>query len=162
MGQVYQATDTKLNRQVALKVLPESLRHDPQACRRFEREARSAAALDHPFICKIYEVLDADGDSCIAMEYVVGETVQARLERGALTPQEALLISKEVAEALEEAHRHQIVHRDIKPANIMLTSHGHVKVMDFGLAKRFSGDDSSDTVISDRLTATNTWVGTPA
>ncbi len=110
MGEVFLAEDTQLGRKVALKFLPELLEHDPQARDRFQREARSAAALDHPFICKIYEVAEADGRPCIAMEYVVGETLQVRVEREPLRLREVILIGTEVAEALEEAHKHQIVH----------------------------------------------------
>ena len=161
MGEVFLADDTQLDRKVALKFLPEALERDPQARERFQREAKSAAALDHPFICKIYEVTETDGRPCIAMEYVVGETLQARLEREGLKLREVVAIGTEVAEALEEAHRRGIVHRDLKPANIMLTG-GHVKVMDFGLAKQVGAGPSGSDASSAQLTQSGMWVGTPA
>ena len=161
MGEVFLADDTQLERKVALKFLPEALERDPQARERFQREAKSAAALDHPFICKIYEVTEADGRPCIAMEYVVGETLEARLERGRLKLREVVALGTEVAEALEEAHGHRIVHRDLKPANIMLTG-GHVKVMDFGLAKRLGDGEAGSDASSGGLTQSGMWVGTPA
>ena len=161
MGEVFLADDTQLERKVALKFLPEALERDPQARERFQREAKSAAALDHPFICKIYEVTEADGRPCIAMEYVVGETLEARVERGRLKLREVVAIGTEVAEALEEAHGHRIVHRDLKPANIMLTG-GHVKVMDFGLAKRLGDGQAGSDASSGGLTQSGMWVGTPA
>ena len=162
MGEVFLAEDTALDRKVALKFLAEALESDPQARERFQREARSAAALDHPFICKIYEVTETDARLCIAMEYVIGETLQMRMEREALPVRRIVEIATEVAEALEEAHKHRIVHRDLKPANVMLTEQGHVKVMDFGLAKHFGGGPSDSDASSDRVTQSGVWVGTPA
>ncbi len=136
MGEVFLAHDTSLDRKVALKFLPEEMQQDSTARKRFLREARSAAALDHPFICHIHEVGEAEGKSFISMEYVQGETLKDKLAAGPLPLKDALEKSTEVAEALEEAHKQGIVHRDLKPSNIMLTPQGHVKVMDFGLAKR--------------------------
>jgi serine/threonine protein kinase len=136
MGEVFLADDTSLHRKVALKFLPPALQQDAAARKRFLREAHSAAALDHPFICHINEVADAGGRDVIVMEYVEGQSLKDRLEQGALSPGEALPIAIEVAEALETAHSKGIVHRDIKPGNIMLTRTGHAKVMDFGLAKQ--------------------------
>jgi len=136
MGEVFLAEDTSLHRQVALKFLPSEMQQDATAHKRFIREARSAAALDHPYICHINEVAESDGQDFIAMEYVDGRSLKDRLEQGPLPPEDALPIAIEVVEALEAAHDKGIIHRDIKPANIMLTKTGHAKVMDFGLAKQ--------------------------
>ncbi|NPV82540.1 MAG: protein kinase [Candidatus Aminicenantes bacterium] len=136
MGQVYLARDTILERRVALKFLSDELEKDPHFRERFLREAKSAAALDHPFICKIYETGEHEGRAFIAMEYIEGETLKDRMEREPIQLRDVVRIALEVAEALENAHKAGIVHRDLKPANIMLTSQGHIKVMDFGLAKR--------------------------
>ena len=139
MGEVYRATDSVLKRDVALKFLPESMAQDETARKRFLREARSAAALDHPYICQIHEIGEVDGVGFIAMEYVSGQTLKEKLAEGLLPIPECLRIGSEIAEALDLAQQKGIVHRDLKPANIMLTSGGHVKLMDFGLAKRASG-----------------------
>jgi len=136
MGEVYLAKDAILDRKVALKFLPDELEGDSRTRDRFIREAKSAAALDHPFICKIYETGEWRGKAFIAMEYIEGHTLQNRIEQESLGLKNAIRISLEIAEALENAHRAGIVHRDLKPANIMITSQGHTKVMDFGLAKR--------------------------
>ncbi len=138
MGEVYLALDVSLDRKVALKFLSDELRRDPAARERLIQEARSAAMLDHPFICKIYEVAEAEGEPYIAMEYVEGKSLSARLLEGPLPLGEAIRVVIEAAEALEIAHERQIVHRDLKPGNIMLTRGGHLKVMDFGLAKRLA------------------------
>jgi len=136
MGEVYLARDAKLDRKVALKFLPDELETDPRTRERFIREAKSAAALDHPFICKIYETGEYRGKAYIAMEYLEGKTLRDEMEQKPVTAKEAIQISLEIAEALENAHKAGIVHRDLKPANIMITSQRHTKVMDFGLAKR--------------------------
>ncbi len=136
MGEVYLAQDTILDRKVAIKFLPEDLQNDPVARERFIREAKSAAALDHPFICKVYEAGEVDGKAYIVMEFLEGENLKDRMERGPLVLPESLNIALEIAEALEKAHKNEIVHRDLKPANIMLTPQGRVKVLDFGLAKK--------------------------
>lgn len=136
MGEVYLARDSILDRKVALKFLPDELESDPRTRDRFLREAKSAAALDHPFICKIYETGEWQGKAFIAMEYIEGSTLKDKLEEGTLPLREAIRVTLEIAEALENAHKAGIVHRDLKPANIMITSQGHTKVMDFGLAKR--------------------------
>ena len=141
MGEVYRATDTKLDRKVALKFLPDFLWENPTAKKRFLREAKSAAALDHPYICKIYEVGEAEGKDFISMEYVQGETLKDKLGDGPLALKEALQKATGTAEALEEAHEKGTVHRDLKPSNIMLTPQGHVKVMDFGLANQLVPDE---------------------
>jgi serine/threonine protein kinase len=162
MGQVFLAEDTELERHVALKFLPEALQEDPNAHKRFMREAKSAAALDHPFICNIHEVRRTDDEKdFIVMEFVEGQTLKDRLEDGPLPLPEVLKIGTEIAEALETAHEAGIIHRDLKPANIMLTHVGHAKVMDFGLAKRLS-DDSGDEDITSALTGKGTTLGTLA
>ena len=126
MGEVFLAEDRQLSRKVAIKFLNELLESDLTARERLHREARSAAALDHPYICKIHEIAEVDGRTGIVMEHIPGETLQTRMQEGALSFQETLRIAGEVAEALEEAHKRHVVHRDLKPANIMLTEHGHV------------------------------------
>jgi serine/threonine protein kinase/tetratricopeptide (TPR) repeat protein len=136
MGEVYLARDSILDRNVALKFLPDELEGDARTRERFLREAKSAAALDHPFICKIYETGEWHGKAFIAMEYIEGKTLKDRIEEEPLLLRDAIRISLEIAEALEKAHKAGIVHRDLKPANIMITPQGHTKVMDFGLAKR--------------------------
>jgi len=136
MGEVYLARDTILDRKVALKFLPDELEGDARTRDRFVREAKSAAALDHPFICKIYEAGEWRGKSFIAMEFIEGQTLQERIEQERPDLKDSIRIALEIAEALENAHKAGIVHRDLKPANIMITSQGHTKVMDFGLAKR--------------------------
>ena len=164
MGEVFLAEDTSLHRKVALKFLPRALQQDPTAHKRFIREARSAAALDHPYICHINEVGESDGQDFIVMEYVEGQSLKDRLEQGPLPLEEALSIAIEVAEALEAAHGKGMVHRDIKPANIMLTQTVHAKVMDFGLAKQLvpsaGMETAAETVTG--LTSDGCTVGTLA
>ena len=136
MGQVYLATDDVLERQVAIKFLPEEMERDPSTRQRFLREAKSAAALDHPFICKVYETGESEEKSFISMEYVEGQTLDEKMKTEPFSLADTLRIALEITEALEKAHKRGIVHRDMKPANIMITPQGHAKVMDFGLAKR--------------------------
>ena len=149
MGEVYLAEDLKLARKVAIKFLAPALMADEEAKKRLLREARAAAALDHPNICTIHEVGDEAGRSFIVMQYIEGETLAARIERERLGLSEALAIAIQVAEALQEAHQHGIIHRDIKPQNLMLTARGQVKVLDFGLAKvvheRVEAPEEADT-----------------
>lgn len=153
MGVVYRARDTRLGRDVALKLLPPHMAADPVAVRRFLVEARAAASLDHPHVCALHEVgQGADGRLYIAMGYYGGTTLDRALENGPMPTEEALRIARSVADALGTAHDHGIVHRDVKPANILLTDAGEVKLLDFGLAKL--GDTA--------LTATGTQLGTPA
>src|SRR5215471_9016308 len=134
MGQVYKARDTRLNRPVAIKVLPPEFASRPDWKQRFEREAQTIASLNHPHICTVHDVGQQDGIDYLVMEYLEGQTLAQRLERGALPLDEALKIAIEIADALDKAHRQGIVHRDLKPANVMLAKSG-VKLLDFGLAK---------------------------
>ncbi len=137
MGIVYRATDTRLNRDVALKVLPAELTTDPDRRDRFIREARAASALEHPNIAVIHDVGDEDGVSFIAMELVRGDKLSDAISKGivARSPSRAIDIATQIAEALSRAHSQGVVHRDLKPANVMLTEDGNAKVIDFGLAK---------------------------
>jgi tetratricopeptide (TPR) repeat protein/predicted Ser/Thr protein kinase len=169
MGEVFLAEDSRLERRVAVKVLPESIQADHVARERLRREALAAAALDHPFICKVHEIGDANGRLFIVMEYVEGETLHAAARRGPMPIRDVLEIAHELAQALDTAHRRNIIHRDLKPANVMLTPQRHVKVMDFGLAKQLDvskasassgnghGSDAGTT-----LTDAGSRLGTPA
>lgn len=163
MGEVFLAEDANLERQVALKFLPEALQSDASALARLRREAKSAASLDHPYICKVYEVGESDdGRAFIAMEYVDGETLAERLEREPLSAKTSVRLAREIAEALGKAHEHGIVHRDLKPANVMLSRDGHVKVMDFGLAKRVDvGLTDSEAETIEGLSRRGRITGTP-
>src|ERR1051325_9534662 len=135
MGEVYRARDSKLNRDVALKVLPDAFASDADRLARFKREAQVLASLDHPNIGAIYGFEDADGVHALVLQLVEGPTLADRIARGPIPVDEALPIAKQIAEALEAAHEQGIIHRDLKPANIKLTPNGTVKVLDFGLAK---------------------------
>src|SRR5467141_3879572 len=160
MGEVYQAHDTKLGREVAIKVLPANFVNDPERLSRFQREARMLAALNHANIATIYGLDQCDGVTCLVMELVSGETLQDRVKAGPLGIEEALKIAVQIAEALEAAHEENIIHRDLKPANVKLTPEGKVKVLDFGLAKAFAGDAAdNDPSNSPTLSAAATMQG---
>jgi eukaryotic-like serine/threonine-protein kinase len=134
MGEVYRARDTRLDRTVAIKVLPQHLADTPEARQRFEREARAVSALNHPHICTLHDVGSQDGTEYLVMEYLEGETLAARLEKGPLPLEQVLKLGVEISDALDKAHRQGVIHRDLKPGNIMLTKSG-AKLLDFGLAK---------------------------
>ena len=146
MGVVYEAEDTKLRRTVALKFLPPGLTRDPQARARFVQEAQAAAALDHPNICSVFEIGEAEGATYIVMPCIKGRSLKQRIAAGPLSLEEALDIAGHVAEGLKEAHERGILHRDIKPANIMLTEKGRAMIMDFGLAKLTGSADMTRTL----------------
>lgn len=154
MGEVYLAEDTILGRKVALKFLPEIMQKDPVAQKRFLQEAKAAAGLDHPYICHIHEIGEAEGKQFIVMEYVAGENLMDLLQKGSLPLKQTLRIALEVAEALEVAHLQNIVHRDLKPANIMLNPQGHAKVMDFGLAKQVAPLEDAHSQVQTLTAAT--------
>src|SRR6202163_1320961 len=145
MGEVYQAHDTKLGRDVAIKVLPEAFAHDADRLSRFQREAKMLAQLNHTNIATIHGLEHSGDTHYLVMELVPGDTLQQRVKReGPVPVEEALAIAKQIAEALEAAHEKGIIHRDLKPANVKLTPEGKIKVLDFGLAKAFAGDASTE------------------
>src|SRR5712671_5156437 len=134
MGEVYRARDTRLDRTVAVKILPSHLSSDPTLRQRFEQEAKAISSLNHPHICALYDVGHQDGTEFLIMEYLEGETLAKLLEKGPVSLAQVLKCGVEIADALDKAHRQGIVHRDLKPGNVMLTKSG-VKLLDFGLAK---------------------------
>ena len=142
MGQVWQATDTQLNRQVALKILPDAFAEDPDRLARFKREAQILASLNHPNIAAIYGIEESEGTRALVLELVEGPTLADRISKGPIPLDEALPIAKQIAEALEAAHEAGVIHRDLKPANIKVREDGTVKVLDFGLAKVSTGSPS--------------------
>src|ERR1700745_3551927 len=166
LGEVYRARDTRLDRTVAVKVLPVHLSDKPEARERFEREAKAISSLNHPNICQLYDVGEQDGVSYLVMEFLEGETLSERLRKGPLPLDQLLRYGTEICEGWEKAHRSGVMHRDLKPGNIMLTKAG-AKLMDFGLAKpvkanRTPSSGLTQTVMSanDPLTAEGTVVGT--
>src|SRR6476661_5318044 len=164
MGEVYRARDPKLNREVAIKVLPEAVAHNPDRLARFEREARMAAALNHPNIVTLYSIEEAGGIRFLTMEHVEGQSLDRLVRSEGMPLARVLDVALSLAAALTAAHEKGIVHRDLKPANVMLTSDGWVKVLDFGLAKRSAGDvmeaEATTKVSTSPLTAAETVVGT--
>jgi Tol biopolymer transport system component len=168
MGQVFRARDTKLDRDVAIKVLPEAFAHDADRLARFTREAKTLASLNHPNIAGIYGLEESGGVSALVMELVEGDDLSQRIAKGAIPIDEALPIAKQIVEALEAAHEQGIIHRDLKPANIKLRADGTVKVLDFGLAKAMepigsaSNVSQSPTVISPAMTHAGIILGTAA
>ena len=160
MGEVYRATDTKLGREIAIKTLPAALASDTDRLARFEREAKLLAALNHAHIASVYSLDEHEGVQYLAMELVEGETLEEELKQGALPTEDALRLALQIAEALEAAHEKGVVHRDLKPANVMVTRDGVVKVLDFGLAKAFSGNPSEASPLrSPALSAAMTQQG---
>src|SRR5467141_917651 len=167
MGEVYQAHDSKLGRDVAIKVLPEAVAHDTERLSRFQREAKMLASLNHPNIATIHGLEQSGGTSYLVMELVSGETLAERVKAGPLGIEEALKIAIQIAEALEAAHEKSIIHRDLKPANVKVTPEGKVKVLDFGLAKAFevdaaTDDPSNSPTLSAAATMEGTILGTAA
>src|SRR5213593_4050678 len=173
MGEVYRAKDTKLDREVAIKVLPELFVSDPERVARFQREAKTLASLNHPHIGGIYGLEDASGVHALVLELVEGPTLADRIAQGPIPVDEALAIAKQIAEALEAAHEQGIIHRDLKPANIKVRDDGAVKVLDFGLAKLNEPNVSnapnapnafslSPTITSPMMTGVGVLLGTAA
>src|SRR6516165_1262250 len=146
MGEVYRARDTKLKREVAIKILPEEFSRDRVRVSRFQREAEVLASLNHPNIAAIYDLAEASGTRFLVLELVEGETLADQIGRGPIPVREALKVAIQICEALEAAHERGIVHRDLKPANVKLTADGKVKVLDFGLAKAMESTPASATL----------------
>jgi eukaryotic-like serine/threonine-protein kinase len=164
MGEVYKARDTRLDRTVAIKILPAELAANTELRQRLEREARSISKLSHPHICTLYDTGLQDGNYFFLMEYLEGETLAQCLQRGPLSVSHVIQYATEIAGALDNAHRHGIIHRDLKPGNIMLTKSG-TKLLDFGLARLKSGSVPATVTLTEmaterRLTAAGTLVGT--
>jgi serine/threonine protein kinase len=167
MGVVYKAHDTRLDREVAIKVLPEALAADRERRARFEREARLLAALNHPNIAAIYGLEEAEGKPYLVLELAGGLTLAERLHEGPLPVDETLDICRQIAEGLEAAHEKGIIHRDLKPANIKITPDGKVKILDFGLAKAFQGETapahtSKSSTLTEQMTRVGVILGTAA
>ena len=161
MGEVYRATDSRLKRSVAIKILPDEVARDPERLARFEREAQVLASLNHPHIGAIYGVEESGGSRCLVLELVEGETLASRIDQGALDVQEAVRLALQIAEGLEAAHDKGIVHRDLKPANVMIGAEGSAKVLDFGLAKALEEETpgGGSASLSPTMTAAATRLG---
>ena len=167
MGEVYQAKDQKLGRDVAIKVLPEEFAKDADRVARFQREAKLLASLNHPNIAAIYGLEESGGTNFLVLELVEGETLADRIKRGPIPVEESLKLALQIAEALEAAHEKGVIHRDLKPANIKVTPDGKVKVLDFGLAKAFAGEQeelnlSNSPTLSNAATQQGVILGTAA
>ncbi len=167
MGEVYQAKDLKLSRDVAIKVLPEEFAKDTDRVARFQREAKLLASLNHPNIATIHGLEEAGGARFLVMELVEGETLEDQIKKGPIPVEESLKLALQIAEALEAAHEKGVIHRDLKPANIKVTPDGKVKVLDFGLAKAFAGEQvapnlSNSPTLSDMATMQGVILGTAA
>ena len=160
MGEVYRARDTKLGRDVAVKVLPEELSADSDRLARLEREAHLLAALNHPNIATIHALEEDQGARFLVLELVKGESLEQRLAAGPLPVEQALELNKQIAEALEAAHGEGIIHRDLKPANVVITPDGRVKVLDFGIAKTVDAGATDVGTLATNLTVAGTLVGT--
>jgi eukaryotic-like serine/threonine-protein kinase len=166
MGEVYRAQDTQLQREVAIKVLPVGLAGDTDRLARFDREAKILAALNHPNIAVIYGLVESAGGRALVMELVAGETLADRIKRGPISLSEAVLVARQIAEALEAAHERGIVHRDLKPGNVMITQSGAVKVLDFGLAAMTQvgastpGDPNNSPTLTIGMTQAGVVMGT--
>ncbi len=156
MGEVHKARDTRLDRSVAIKVLPEHIAQREEARARFEREAHAVASLNHPHICVLHDI----GPNYMVMELIEGETLAARIQKGALPLDQAITHATQIADALDRAHRARVTHRDVKPQNIMLTRDG-VKVLDFGLAKSNHKPGPTEQTLTAALTTEGTVLGTP-
>jgi serine/threonine protein kinase len=166
MGEVYRAKDQKLGRDVAIKVLPEEFAQDTDRVARFQREAKLLASLNHPNIAAIHGLEESDGIHFLVLELIEGDTLADRIEGGPVPVEEALKLALQIAEALEAAHEKSVIHRDLKPANIKVTPDGKVKVLDFGLAKAFAGEQqvnlSNSPTLSDMATQQGVILGTAA
>src|SRR5512135_1663542 len=167
MGEVFQAKDQKLGRDVAIKVLPEEFARDPDRVARFQREAKLLASLNHANIAAIYGLEESGGTNFLVLELVEGATLADRIKQGPIPVEEALKLARQIAEALEAAHEKGVIHRDLKPANIKVTPEGKVKVLDFGLAKAFAGEQaelnlSNSPTLSNAATQQGVILGTAA
>jgi hypothetical protein len=167
MGEVYRARDTRLGRDVALKILPAQLSNDPVRKQRFEREAKTISGLNHPNICTLHDIGSQDGVDYLVMECVEGETLAEKIKQGPFAIEEALLVAKQIAEGLEYAHERGIIHRDLKPSNVKLTTKGQVRILDFGLAKALEGETAEEAwqnspTLSAAATRTGVLLGTAA
>ena len=164
MGEVYRASDTRLGRTVAIKILPIRLAENPDARQRFQREAKAISSLQHPNICTLYDIGSENGVDFLVMEYLDGETLHDRLMRGLLPVEQVTRHGMEIVDALDSAHRRGFVHRDLKPSNVFLTRHGEAKVLDFGLVKLEEEASTDQSTISNpaNLTSPGTTIGTVA